>query len=107
MNIAVDGKAFAQLKSPQFTCIVVPAGAHIVTAGFGGLAGPQSQTASTRSTRRAGRRRRGRASASQMGLVQGAMASRSSPDAAASPRPDGLRADADDRTDAGRALAEI
>jgi hypothetical protein len=42
LNIIVDGKPVAQLKSPRFTCIVVPAGTHIVTASFGGLGGTQT-----------------------------------------------------------------
>ena len=42
LNIAVDEKPVAQLKSPRFTCIVVPAGPHGVSAKFGGLAGAQS-----------------------------------------------------------------
>jgi hypothetical protein len=43
LNIAVDGKAFAQLTAPKFTTLVVPAGPHTLTCGFGGLAGPQSK----------------------------------------------------------------
>jgi hypothetical protein len=42
LNITVDGKPVAQLKSPRFTCVVVPAGTHAVAAKFGGLAGAQS-----------------------------------------------------------------
>jgi len=42
LNIMVDGKPVAQLKSPRFTCIVVPAGTHAIAARFGGLAGAQS-----------------------------------------------------------------
>jgi hypothetical protein len=42
LNISVDGKPVAQLKSPRFTCIVVPAGTHVIAASFGGLAGAQS-----------------------------------------------------------------
>jgi hypothetical protein len=42
LNITVDGKPVAQLKSPRFTCIVVPAGPHAISAKFGGLAGAQS-----------------------------------------------------------------
>jgi hypothetical protein len=44
MDFAVDGKPVAQLKSPHFTRIVVPAGAHIVTAAFGGFAKTQART---------------------------------------------------------------
>jgi hypothetical protein len=42
LNIMIDGKPVAQLKSPRFTCVVVPAGPHTVSAKFGGLAGAQS-----------------------------------------------------------------
>jgi hypothetical protein len=43
LNVAVDGKEFAQLTSPKFTCLVLPPGPHTLTTGFAGLAGPQSQ----------------------------------------------------------------
>ena len=46
LDIAVDGKAFAQLTSPKFTCLVLPPGPHALTTGFAGLAGPQSQKGS-------------------------------------------------------------
>jgi hypothetical protein len=46
LNLAVDGKEFAQLTAPKFTSLVVPAGAHTLTCGFGGLAGPQSKKGS-------------------------------------------------------------
>lgn len=40
MNISIDGKPVAQLKSPRFTRVDVAPGAHTVTAAFGGgLAG--------------------------------------------------------------------
>jgi len=42
LNISIDGKPVAQLKSPRFTCVVVPAGHHVISAKFGGLAGAQS-----------------------------------------------------------------
>jgi hypothetical protein len=45
LNVTVDGKPVAQLKSPRFTCVVVPAGTHTVAASFGGAAGAQSQMA--------------------------------------------------------------
>ena len=44
LNIAVDGKAFAQLTAPKFTVLALPPGAHTLTCGFGGLAGPQSKS---------------------------------------------------------------
>ena len=46
LNLAVDGKQFAQLTSPKFTCLVLPPGPHTLTTGFAGLAGPQSQKGS-------------------------------------------------------------
>lgn len=42
-NIAVDGKEFAQLTAPRFTVVALGPGAHTLTCGFGGLAGPQSK----------------------------------------------------------------
>ena len=46
LNLALDGREFAQIKSPRFTCLAVPAGAHTLTCAFGGLAGPQSRAGS-------------------------------------------------------------
>jgi hypothetical protein len=43
LNIAVDDKEFAQLTAPKFTTLVLAPGAHTLTCGFGGLAGPQSK----------------------------------------------------------------
>jgi hypothetical protein len=43
LNIAVDGKEFAQLTAPRFTILTLPGGVHTLTCGFGGLAGPQSK----------------------------------------------------------------
>jgi hypothetical protein len=45
LNLALDERPFAQIKSPRFTSIYVPAGSHSLVAGFGGLAGPQNKTA--------------------------------------------------------------
>lgn len=42
MNVSIDAKPVAQLKSPRFTCIVVPAGHHVISAKFGGLVSAQS-----------------------------------------------------------------
>jgi hypothetical protein len=42
MNLTVDDKPVAQLKAPRFTCIVVPAGHHVVAAKFGGMVSAQS-----------------------------------------------------------------
>jgi hypothetical protein len=46
LNLFVDGKAFAQLTAPKFTCLVLSPGRHDLTCGFGGLAGPQSKKGS-------------------------------------------------------------
>jgi hypothetical protein len=43
LNIAVDGQEFVQLTAPKFTTLVLAPGAHTLTCGFGGLAGPQSK----------------------------------------------------------------
>jgi len=43
LNLAIDGRPVAQLKAPRFTLITVPARPLMLTAGFGGLAGPQSK----------------------------------------------------------------
>jgi len=43
LNIAVDDKEFAQLTAPKFTTLVLAPGAHTLTCGFGGLAGPQTR----------------------------------------------------------------
>jgi hypothetical protein len=42
MNLTVDDKPVAQLKAPRFTCIVVPAGHHVIAARFGGMVSAQS-----------------------------------------------------------------
>jgi hypothetical protein len=46
LNIAVDGTEFAQLTAPKFTVLALTPGAHTLTCGFGGLAGPQSKPGS-------------------------------------------------------------
>ncbi len=43
MNVTLDGRPVAQLKSPRFTCLAIAPGAHLLAAGFGGLAGPQNR----------------------------------------------------------------
>ncbi len=43
LNLALDGREFAQLKAPRFTALTVSPGDHDLTAGFGGLAGPQNR----------------------------------------------------------------
>jgi hypothetical protein len=47
LNVSVDGKVVAQLKSPRFTCVAVSPGEHRLSAAFGGLAGPQNASAET------------------------------------------------------------
>jgi hypothetical protein len=42
LNLSIDEKPVAQLKAPRFTCIVVPAGHHVISAGFGGMVSAQS-----------------------------------------------------------------
>ncbi|HLI67572.1 MAG TPA: hypothetical protein VKU90_14510 [Caulobacteraceae bacterium] len=43
MNFEIDSIPVAQLKSPHFTCVAVPAGPHTITAAFGGFAAGQSK----------------------------------------------------------------
>jgi hypothetical protein len=45
MNVTVDDRPIAQLKSPRFTAVSVPPGAHKVSANFAGLAGAQNRAA--------------------------------------------------------------
>lgn len=45
MNVEIDGKHVAQLKSPRFTRIDVPNGHHVIRASFGGGLAPQSNPA--------------------------------------------------------------
>lgn len=54
LNVTVDGKVRAQLKSPRFVVLPLEAGAHDISAGFGGLAGPQNNAAVVRLTVAAG-----------------------------------------------------
>jgi len=44
LNVTVDGRVVAQLKSPGFTSITIEPGSHTVSAAFGGLAGPQNNS---------------------------------------------------------------
>lgn len=46
LNVAVDDRVFAQLKSPRFTALSIPPGPHKASASFGGLAAAQSKAAS-------------------------------------------------------------
>jgi hypothetical protein len=43
MNVIVDGKPRAQLKSPRFTAIPLEPGSHDLETAFGALAGKQSR----------------------------------------------------------------
>lgn len=45
MNLALNGREFAQLKGGKFTAIAVEPGEHQLSAGFGGLAGAQNNAA--------------------------------------------------------------
>jgi hypothetical protein len=69
LNVAVDGREVAQLKSPRFTRVVVAPGAHVLTAAFGGLAGAQSRKAVCDVTLAAGEVQAMKLAAN-MGLVQ-------------------------------------
>jgi hypothetical protein len=44
LNLMIDERTVAQLKSPRFTCVVVAPGPHVISARFGALAGMQSQS---------------------------------------------------------------
>jgi len=48
-NVALDGVALAQLKSPRFTCTVIQPGRHklSVSLGLGGFAGTQNTPSET------------------------------------------------------------
>jgi len=50
LNITVDGKVVAQLKSPRFVVIPLDPGVHSVDAAFGGLAGAQNNASAVRLT---------------------------------------------------------
>jgi hypothetical protein len=54
MNVSVDGQARAQIKSPQFTCIEVTPGEHLIEAALGGGAGAQNRPQSIAVTVQAG-----------------------------------------------------
>lgn len=54
MNLAVDGREVAQLKSPRFTCVALPPGAHALRASFGGGLAGQSTPAELAFTANAG-----------------------------------------------------
>jgi len=43
LNVTVDGRLAAQLKSPRFTAIPLEVGSHQMEVAFGGLAGKQNK----------------------------------------------------------------
>ncbi|GGL31871.1 hypothetical protein [Caulobacter rhizosphaerae] len=50
LNLVLDGVAAAQLKSPRFTALSIAPGAHVLAAGFGGLAASQNRPVEERFT---------------------------------------------------------
>lgn len=74
MDIAVDGALRAQLKAPQFTCLVVAPGSHKLTAALGGGAGAQSKALSEHLTLAPGEVL-GLRLAVKMGAIDGSVAS--------------------------------
>lgn len=72
LNLALDGREFAQLTAPKFTSLVVSPGAHTLTGAFGGLAGAQSKGAGFDFNAAPGSVTVVRINA-QMGMVQGAV----------------------------------
>jgi hypothetical protein len=72
LDLSVDGQGFAQLLSPQFTCVVLTPGSHTLTGAFGGFAGAQSKAASWAFEAAPGSVLAVRID-SQMGAVQGAV----------------------------------
>jgi len=54
LNVALDDRVFAQLKSPRFTALSIAPGPHTATAGFSGLAAAQSKGATEAFTVAAG-----------------------------------------------------
>lgn len=45
LNVSVDGRVVAQLKSPRFTAVPLSIGTHELMLSFGGLAGAQNNAA--------------------------------------------------------------
>jgi hypothetical protein len=72
LNLAIDGREFAQLTSPKFTALALAPGSHTLAAAFGGLAGAQSKAASHDFQAEAGAVTAVRINA-RMGMVQGAV----------------------------------
>ena len=48
VNVSVDGRVVAQLKSPRFTAVPLDVGSHEMSLSFGGLAGAQNNTVAER-----------------------------------------------------------
>jgi hypothetical protein len=68
-DVALDGVTVAQLKSPRFTRLVVPAGSHSLAGGPKGFAGAQNKIGVTNFTLAAGETQVYRLK-SQMGMLQ-------------------------------------
>ncbi|PQZ82753.1 MULTISPECIES: hypothetical protein [unclassified Brevundimonas] len=78
MNLALDGREFAQLKGGKFTAIAVGPGEHQLSAGFGGLAGPQNNAATVSFFVAAGQAQVYRATVS-MGAIKNTIALETAP----------------------------
>nr|WP_314429003.1 hypothetical protein [uncultured Brevundimonas sp.] len=78
MNLALNGREFAQLKGGKFTAIAVEPGEHQLSAGFGGLAGAQNNAATVGFAVAAGQARVYRATVS-MGAIKNAIALATAP----------------------------
>lgn len=48
LNVALDGRVVAQLKSPRFTALALDVGSHEMALAFGALAGKQNRPVSER-----------------------------------------------------------
>lgn len=68
-DVALDGVTVAQLKSPRFTRLVVPAGSHMLAGGPKGFAGAQNKVGVTNFSLTAGETQVYRMK-SQMGMLQ-------------------------------------
>jgi hypothetical protein len=68
-DVALDGVTVAQLKSPRFTRLVVPAGSHTLAGGPKGFAGAQNKIGITNFSLTAGETQVYRLK-SQMGMLQ-------------------------------------
>lgn len=82
LNLSLDGRPLAQLKSPRFTAVAVTPGDHQLIAAFGGLAGPQNNAGDLRFNAAAGETLIYKASVS-MGAIKNTVKLERQPDAAA------------------------